>query len=126
MASTFPRRCWCRTGKPLAAEQPKKVATAAKAKPQAKPKPAPKAAAKKAKPVTALRPDGLREGSAGAKLVDFVCRKQGATNSELCEMIGWKQCLPFLRKSCDQAGVKLKTEKVEGQRTRYYGKAAKK
>ena len=38
--------------KPVAAEQQKKVAAAAKAKPQAKPKPAPKAAAKKAKPVT--------------------------------------------------------------------------
>ena len=68
-----------------------------------------------------LRPDGLREGSAGARLVDFVCRKQGATNAELCEMICWKQCLPFLRKSCDQAGVKLRTEKSEGERTRYYG-----
>ena len=114
--------------KPLAAEQQKKVAAAAKAKPQAKPKPAPKAAAKKAKPVTALRPDGLREGSAGAKLVDFVCRKQGATNAELCEFIGWKQCLPFLRKSCDQAGVKLRVEKKEGELARYFGtrKVAKK
>jgi hypothetical protein len=54
-------------------------------------------------------------------LVDFVCRKQGATNEELCKMIGWKQCLPFLRKCCDQAGVKLRTEKAEGELTRYYG-----
>src|SRR4051812_10421657 len=83
--------------KPLSADQQKKVDAAAKAKP--KPKPTPKPSAKKAKPVTALRPDGLREGSAGARLVDFVCRKQGATNAELCEMIGWKQCLPFVRKS---------------------------
>jgi hypothetical protein len=66
------------------------------------------------------------EGSAGAKLVDFVCRKQGANNEELCAMIGWKQCLPFLKKSCAQAGVKLRTERVEGERTRYFGTPRKK
>ena len=112
---------------PLTPAQQKKLEQVAR-KAKAKPKPAPKPSAKKAKPVTALRPDGLREGSAGAKLVDFVCRKEGATNEELCEMIGWKQCLPFLKKSCEQAGVKLKTEKEPGERTRYYGmrKAAKK
>ena len=36
-------------------------------------------------------------------------------------MIGWKQCLPFLRKSCVPAGVKIRTEKKEGQLTRYFG-----
>lgn len=70
-----------------------------------------------------LRPDGLRKGSAGGKLVDMVCRKQGATNEELCKAVGWKQCLPMLRKSCDQAKVKLTTERPEGELTRYYGKA---
>lgn len=107
---------------PLTPAQQKKVeAVMAKAKTAAKPKPAPKPAKKPAKAEAKRRADGLIEGSAGARLVDFVCRKGGANNAELCKMIGWKQCLPFLRKSCDQAGVKLKTEKVEGQRTRYYG-----
>ena len=100
--------------KPLTPEQKKKVETVmAKAKKVVKAKPAPKPEAKR-------RADGLVAGSAGAKLVDYVLAAP-RTNEELCKMIGWKQCLPFLRKSCDQAGVKLKTEKVEGQRTRYYG-----
>jgi hypothetical protein len=82
-------------------------------------------ASKRSAPTTTnVRPDGLREGSAGAKLVDFVCSRKednGATNKELCEYIGWVQCLPFLTKSCEQAGVELKRKKVDGQPTRYYG-----
>ena len=114
---------------PLTAEQQKKVdAAAAKAKASAKSKPVHKPTAKKKQGEVKLRPDGLREGSAGAKLVDTVCRAKGATNRELCEAVGWRQCLPFLRKSCDQAGVKLRTEKKEGELMRYYGtrKASKK
>lgn len=108
--------------KPLKPEQQKKVdEVMAKAKTAAKAKPVHKSAKPKPKPESKLRPDGLREGSSGAKLVDFVCRAKGATNEELCNHIGWKQCLPYLKKSCDQAGVKLRTERKEGELTRYFG-----
>jgi hypothetical protein len=75
----------------------------------------------KAKDAIKLRPDGLRQGSAGGTLVDAVCRKAGATHKELCAVVGWKQCLPFVVKSCEQAGVKLKKQKEEGGTVRYLG-----
>lgn len=68
-----------------------------------------------------LRPDGLRVGSGLATLVDTVCRPEGATNTELCEAVGWAQCLPAMRKACDKAGVTVRTEKERGQPTRYFG-----
>jgi hypothetical protein len=103
-------------------EQQKRIdAVAAKAKKKAtKAEPAP--VKKKAKAEAKRRADGLVEGSAGAKLVDAVVKsKSGLTNEELCEMIGWKQCLPFLKKSCDQAGVKLTVTKEPGELARYHG-----
>ena len=89
-----------------------------KRKPKAKPKAKPLT-----KAATKLRPDGLREGSAGALLVDTVCRKQGATHAELCEAVGWKQCLPFLIQSAKQAKVTLRKER-EGREVRYFGTAS--
>jgi hypothetical protein len=88
---------------------------AAKSKESGKP-------AKKAKVEVKLR-DGLRVGSAGGLLVDTVCRKQGATRAELVESLGWpgKQCLPYLMKSCEKAGVKLQKERKPGEPVRYYG-----
>lgn len=81
---------------------------------------------KAAKPETKFRPDGLRLGSAGGKLVDAVCRKAGATHAELCEIVGWKSCLPFLLKSCQQTGVKLRKQKEEdGNAVRYFGSRKK-
>ena len=68
---------------------------------------------------TTLRPDGLREGSAMAKLVDAVLEDGGKTNAELCELVGWGQCLPMLRKSCEKAGLVLTTVKEKGQPARY-------
>jgi hypothetical protein len=81
--------------------------------------------AKKATSVE-LRADGLRVGSGMATLVDTVCRAKGATNAELCAAVGWAQCLPMMRKACDRAGVKVRTEKPEGEATRYFGTAKKK
>src|SRR5262245_53696394 len=89
--------------------KPKKVK--AKAKPKA---PA-------TKPDSKRRPDGLRAGSAGAKLVDAVCRKSGATHAELCAVVGWKQCRPFLLKSAAQARVKLRKQREADGQVRYFG-----
>jgi hypothetical protein len=33
------------------------------------------------------------------------------SSDELCAAVRGKQCLPFLKKSCDQAGVKLGTNR---------------
>lgn len=74
----------------------------------------------KAEGTTTLRPDGLREGSAMAKLVDAVLEDGGKTNAELCALVGWAQCLPMLRKACAKAGVELDTVKDKGQPTRYF------
>jgi hypothetical protein len=98
----------------------KKTKAAAKRKLKTKSKP--KALKrKKTKLELKLRPDGLRLGSAGGLLVDTVCRKAGATHAELCEVVRWKQCLPFVMKSCKQAGVKLRKEREEGGVVRYFG-----
>ena len=81
--------------------------------------------AKEAKEKAALRPDGLRPGTGLAILVDTVCRDKGATNAELCEAVGWKQCLPMMRKACDKAGVTLKVERAPGKMARYFGTTSK-
>jgi len=94
------------------------MATKPKRKSKRKPKAKPKA-----KRPTKLRPDGLREGSAGALLVDTVCRKAGATHAELCAIVKWKACLPFLLKSAAQAKVKLRKER-QGREVRYFGTAS--
>lgn len=91
------------------------------AKPAAKKSPAKSAAKQNARTPVGLRKDGLREGSGMATLVDTVCRKGGATNEQLCKAVGWKQCLPMLKKACERAGVKLRTEKKDGEPTRYIG-----
>jgi len=96
------------------------------AKRKAAPKPAAKSkksvkAAKKAKAEVKLRSDGLREGSAGGKLVDAVCSKKGVTHAEACEIVGWKQCRPYLLKVCAAAKVKLRKERQDDGQVRYFG-----
>jgi hypothetical protein len=73
------------------------------------------------------RPDGLAKGLAAALLVDTICRPKGATNQELCETVGWAQCMPYVKSSAAKAGVTIRTQKVDGV-MRCYGsrKAAKK
>lgn len=117
----IPEALLVKNHKPLTPAQQKKVELVmAKAKAAAKTKSVHKSAKKPAKVEAKRRPDGLVVGSAGAKLVDYVLAAP-RTNEELCKMIGWKQCLPFLRKSCEQAGVKLTVTKEPGELARYYG-----
>src|SRR5262245_3517883 len=70
------------------------------------------------------RADGLVVGSDGARLVDAICTKAGATHAELKALIKWKSCLPFALKSAAQAGVRLKKER-EGKEVRYFGTPAR-
>lgn len=67
------------------------------------------------------RKDGLKVGSKSAILVDTVCRKGGATNEQLCEAVGWAQCLPALQKAAAKAGVTITTKKEPGKKTIYIG-----
>lgn len=77
-----------------------------------------------AEPITAKLPQvnkaGVKPGSSAEKLVDFLCRPEGATHKELCAHIGWKQCLPYTMKSAAQAGVAV-SKKREGAEVRYFG-----
>jgi hypothetical protein len=68
-----------------------------------------------------VRPDGLKVGSPAALLVDMVLRPKGASNLELCEAVGWAQCLPYMKKQAEKAGVEVDPRKAEGELTRYYG-----
>lgn len=67
------------------------------------------------------RIDGLKAGSSGATLVDTVCREEGATNEELCKAVGWKECLPAMKKYAAKAGITITTKKEKGESTRYFG-----
>jgi hypothetical protein len=96
------------------------MATRIKTKRKARSKPRKQAKAKAGKN---RRPDGLVIGSDGAKLVDAICSKAGATHAELKALIKWKSCLPFMLKSAAQAGVRLRKER-EGKEVRYYGTRA--
>jgi hypothetical protein len=77
----------------------------------------------KAKSGKERRPDGLVAGSDGAKLVDAICSKSGATHAELKKLVGWKSCLPFAMKSVVQAKVRLRKER-EGREVRFFGTRA--
>jgi predicted flap endonuclease-1-like 5' DNA nuclease len=106
----------------LPAETEVKAATkAATAKKSTKRKAPAKKVVKTKKPAVKLRPDGLRLGSVGGKLVDAVLRRKGVTHAEACAIVNWKQCLPFLVKSCRQAGVKLRKQKQASKPMRYFG-----
>ncbi len=96
-----------------------KRTTSKKAKPKAQTAATKKAKAKAAKAKGERRPDGLLVGSAGAKLVDAICSKRGATHKELCEIVKWKSCLPFAMKSVAQAKVKLRKEREPNGEVRY-------
>lgn len=94
-----------------------------KAEPQAEvaAKPAPRSTTPRK---TSLRPDGLREGTALALMVDLVLRPGGATMAELLEATGWKQCRPMLVKACQKAGVKLELQREGRAPGRYVGTRA--
>lgn len=81
--------------------------------------PAPKAkrerAPKAAKPVAEKAPT-KRE-----IMLNMVCTAEGATESEICDAIGWKACLVTLRRAAEAEKVTLRAEKQKGGRARYFG-----
>lgn len=64
---------------------------------------------------TERRPDGLREGSKGALMLDtaVAAGTKGITESDLCAAIGWKKCAVTLRRVCAQVGAKC--ERKDGK-----------
>jgi hypothetical protein len=59
--------------------------------------------------------------TAAAVLIDAVCKPKGATHAELCKLVGWKQCRPYLLKVTAAAKIKLRKQKEEGGQVRYFG-----
>lgn len=110
--------------KPTATATAKKPTTARR--PAAKPaKPATKAAGKtmtakaptkgnaraNARTPVADRPDGLRDGSKQAVMLDLALHEDGATEQAICHKLGWKKCRVTLKRVCDKVGAKLETKK---------------
>jgi hypothetical protein len=93
-----------------ATEEVKKVKAERKAARKAAPKAA--KAAKETGERGAERPDGLREGTGAARMIDAVLRPTGATMPELLEVSGWAQCRPALFKAAERAGVIITVDKT--------------
>ena len=77
-----------------------------------------------AKPKANIRPDGLREGSAGARMVDAVLRPEGVTHSQLKQISGWDECRPRFKESCVRAGVTVTLVREGKGEGTYFGKRA--
>lgn len=115
--------------KQLKTEQEKTMTKTAKKAPAKKPaakapkttarKPAAKKAGKtpaavdNARTPAGARPDGLREGSKQAVMLDMVLAPNGATEAEICKKLGWKKCRVTLKRVCEKVGVTLLTSKVD-------------
>lgn len=63
------------------------------------------------KGATTSRPDGLREGSKQAVMLDMALRDEGATEAAICKKLGWKKCRVTLRRVADKVGAKLEPKK---------------
>jgi hypothetical protein len=108
------------------------VAKKAPAKAAAKPKVAP-AARKAAKPAAkenartpvSGRPDGLRDGSKQAAMLDLALRQEGATEAVICKALGWKKCRVTLKRVCEKVGAKLEAKKNAAGETVYFATANK-
>ena len=90
------------------AKTPKKASArkpAPKAARKAVKRPAPKKAKKSAPAGT--RPDGLREGSKQAVMLDMALRPEGATEAAICKKLGWKKCRVTLKRTADRVGATL-------------------
>lgn len=75
----------------------------------------PAKAAKAAKAVGG-RPDGLREGSKQAIMLDMVLAKDGATEEAICKKLGgWKRCRVTLTRVCDKVGAELVRDEKTGR-----------
>lgn len=78
------------------------------------------------KAAASLRPDGLRVGSKQSMMLDMALRKNGATEAEICEELGWRACLVTLRRTCEKVGASLTREPgKDGAKSRYYAKMPK-
>ena len=97
-----------------------RAAKRAKLKAEAKAKAKGKKAETAAAPAGEERADGLKAGSKLALLADTICRPEGATHAELCQVVGWRTCLPMAMEACKKAEISLRKEK-EGNATRYFG-----
>lgn len=53
------------------------------------------------------RPDGLRPGSKMATMLDMVLRPEGATEAQICKVIGWVKCRVTLKRTCEKVGATL-------------------
>jgi hypothetical protein len=89
-------------------------AAAEKAPKAEKPAKAPKA------PKAATAPAGDKGPTKREIMLSMASRKEGATEAEICEAIGWKACLVTLRRVCEAEGYDLRTERQKGARARYY------
>lgn len=99
-----------KAAKKAAPRKPAKKAVGAKKAPAGKKPPA-----KAAKRVSA-RPDGLREGSKQAIMLDMALRDSGATEADICKKLGWKKCRVTLRRVAEKVGAKIEAKKnVKGE-----------
>lgn len=58
--------------------------------------------------------------TAGDRLVERLCSKDGATHDELKQLVGWAQCMPYALACAAKAGAKIAKVR-EGRNVRYFG-----
>lgn len=61
------------------------------------------------------RPDGLRQGSKQAVMLDMALAPGGATEEAICKKLGWKRCRVTLKRVCDKVGAKLSRDDKTGK-----------
>ncbi len=112
--------------KPAAKKTAKKAAKkTAKLAGKAKTKPAAAKAAKSEPSTAGKRPDGLREGSKQAVMIDMALDAKGATEAEMCAKLGWKKCRVTLGRVAEKIGAKLERREVDGE-SRWFATMPKK
>jgi hypothetical protein len=83
---------------------------------------------KPAKPAKPVKPTGTPEAPVEAKktknetMLDMAKSPTGATEAEICAVLGWKGCIVTLRRAAEKAGLKLTSEKQKGGKARYFAK----
>jgi hypothetical protein len=55
-------------------------------------------------------------------MLDMAKSPTGATEAEICAVLGWKGCIVTLRRAAEKAGLKLTSEKQKGGKARYFAK----
>jgi hypothetical protein len=83
---------------------------------------------KPAKPAKPAKVAGTPEAPVEAKktknetMLDMAKSPTGATEAEICAVLGWKGCIVTLRRAAEKAGLKLTSEKQKGGKARYFAK----